>query len=476
LTKKVFISILVLCTFIVFLTLKLKNLYQPPKDRLQLSAQYMEQVGAQESAYGIYIQNLRIGQLKRVIIPVQKGYKILEEGRMNIRFLEEKSELAMNLIGDVDEQFRVRTFLFQIKSGKDLIDIQGEVQNGEAKVTMLARGQSNVYHLPMKEPPILVSAIIPYLVKQGFNQEGKKALSVPIFDPSTLTSYDATIDLLGWEKVTVADETIRAFHVKTVFKGLEIHGWVDEGGSVVKELSPLGLTIQKEKAGKQETGYFDARLFSSIETSGRIEDPRHTGSLKARIDAKEALRRVIGRYYNLQDGLLEISATHPATFNFDPARYLSPSAFINSDDREIKAAARSIVKDRQTPKDKAESIQGWVYKNVKKVPTFSLPTAKDVFAKRVGDCNEHAVLFAALARAAGIPCAIASGMVYASDGFYYHAWNLVHVEGAWVPVDSTFGQFPADATHIVLAVGDISDGIEIMQFLTNIRIQVVEAR
>jgi hypothetical protein len=328
----------------------------------------------------------------------------------------------------------------------------------------------------MKESPILVSAIIPYLVKRGFNEDGKKSLSVPIFDPSTLTSYDATIDLLGWEKVRVADEDVRAFHVKTVFKGLEIHGWVDEGGSVVKELSPLGLTIQKEKGGKQVTGFFDARLFSSIETSGRIEDPRHTRFLKARIDAKEALKGVIGRYYNLRDGLLEISATHPATFNLDPARYLSPSAFINSDDSEIASAARSIVKNRQTPKEKVQAIEEWVYKNVKKVPTFSLPTARDVFAKRVGDCNEHAVLFAALARAAGIPCAIVSGMVYASDGFYYHAWNLVHVEGAWVPVDSTFGQFPADATHIALAVGDISDGIEIMQFLANIRIQVVEAR
>ena len=155
-SKKVFISILVLCTFIVFLTLKLKDLYQPPRDGLQLSAQYMEQAGAQESAYGIYIQNLRIGQLKRIIIPAKNGYKILEEGRMNIRFLEEKSELAMNLFGDVDEQFRVRTFLFQIKSGKDLVNIKGEVGNGEAKVSMLARGQSNVYHLPMKESPILV--------------------------------------------------------------------------------------------------------------------------------------------------------------------------------------------------------------------------------------------------------------------------------------------------------------------------------
>ncbi len=475
-TRKVFISILVLCTFAVFLTLKLKSFYQPPKERLQLSAEYMERAGAQETLYGIYIQNIRIGHLKRIMIPAQTGYKILEEGRMNIRFLEEKSELVMNLFGDVDEQFRVRTFLFQIKSGKDTVDISGEVQNGEAKVSMLTRGRSNVYHLPMKEPPILVSAIIPYLVKQGFSREGKKALSVPVFDPSTLTSYDATIDLVGGEKVSVAGEAVRAFHVKTLFKGLEIHGWVDEGGSAVKELSPLGLTIQKEKDGKSDTGFFDARLFSSVETTGRIEDPRRTRFLKARIEAKEALKRVIARYYNLREGVLEISATTPSAFDLDPAQCLSPSAFINSDDSEIRAQARSIVKDRHGPKEKAEAIQAWVYRSVKKVPTFSLPTARDVFAKRAGDCNEHAVLFAALARAAGIPCLIASGMVYASDGFYYHAWNLVHVEGAWMPLDSAFGQFPADATHIVLALGDISDGIEIMQFLANIRIQVVEAR
>jgi len=476
LSKKVFVSILVLCTFAVFLALKLKSFYQPPKDRLQLSTQYMEQAGAQETAYGIYIRDLRIGYLKRIIIPARNGYKILEEGRMNIKFLEEKSELALNLFGDVDDQFRVRTFLFQINSGKDAVDIKGEVHDGEAIVSVLARGQSNVYHLPMKEPPILVSAVIPYLVKKGFGEESKKVISIPIFDPSTLASYDATIDLLGWEKVNVAGEAIRAFHVKTVFKGLEIHGWVDEGGSVVKELSPLGLTIQKEGKGKQEAGFFDARLFSSIETTGRIEDPRHTAFLKARIDAKDALKKVIGRYYDLSGDLLEVRAAKPGTMNLDPARYLSPSAFINSDDGQIKAAARSIGRNPRTSREKVQAIEEWVYKNVKKVPTFSLPTAKDVFVKRVGDCNEHAVLFAALARAAGIPCVIASGMVYASDGFYYHAWNLVNVEGVWVPVDSTFGQFPADATHIVLTVGDISDAIEIMQFLTNIRIQVVEAR
>ena len=435
----------------------------------------MEQAGAQENVYGIYIQNVRVGQLKRIIMPARNGYKIFEEGRMKIKFLEEKSELAMNLFGDVDEQYRVRSFVFQINSGKEKIDIKGELQDGEAVVSVSARGQPNVYRIPMKERPILVSAVMPYLVKKGF-EGGAGALSIPLFDPSTLTSYDANISLLGWEKVKMDDQFVRAFHVKTIFKGVEIHGWVDEGGSVVKELSPLGLTIQKEKAAKQETSFFDARLFSSIETTGTIQDPRHTGFLKARIDAKEDLKKVMGRYYELQGDLLEISSARPARINLDPEKYVSASAFVNSDDSQIKAIVPTILKNRQTPKERVAAIQEWVYKNVKKVPTFSLPTAKDVFLKRVGDCNEHAVLFAAIARAAGIPCVIVSGMVYASDGFYYHAWNLVHADGAWIPVDSTFGQFPADVTHIILAVGDISDAIEIMQFLRNIRIQVVEAR
>ena len=474
-SKRLFLTLLVLCTFIVFLALKLKNYYQPPGQQLQLSAKYMEQAGAQESVYGIYIQNLKVGQMKRLIMPARNGYKIFEEGRMNVKFLEEKGELAMNLFGDVDEHFRIRTFVFQITSGKEKIDIKGELQHQEAVITVFARDQSNVYRIPMKEAPILASGLMPYLVKKGF-EGGAGALSIPIFDPSTLSSYDATISLLGWEKVKVDTEMVRAFHIKTVFKGVEVHGWVDEGGSVVKELSPLGLTIQRERGEKQEAGFFDARLFSSIETTGTIPDARRVSVLRVRIDAREDLKKVIGRYYQLDGDLLEISPVKPPRIMLDPTKYLSASAFVNSDDKEIAVFVPRILGNRHTSGEKTAAIQEWVYKNVKKAPTFSLPTAKDVFLKRVGDCNEHAVLFAALARAAQMPCAIVSGMVYASDGFYYHAWNLVHSDGAWIAVDSTFGQLPADATHIILAAGDISDAIDIMQFLRNIRIQVVEAR
>ena len=73
-SKKIFLSVLILCVFLAFLAVKLKSLYDPPKAQLQLSTQYMEAVGAQESFYGIYIQNVRVGQLKRLILPTRTGY------------------------------------------------------------------------------------------------------------------------------------------------------------------------------------------------------------------------------------------------------------------------------------------------------------------------------------------------------------------------------------------------------------------
>jgi transglutaminase-like putative cysteine protease len=39
-----------------------------------------------------------------------------------------------------------------------------------------------------------------------------------------------------------------------------------------------------------------------------------------------------------------------------------------------------------------------------------------------------------------------------AGAFYYHAWNEVWI-GQWAAVDATFGQFPADATHVKFLEG-----------------------
>src|SRR5947209_1869987 len=75
-------------------------------------------------------------------------------------------------------------------------------------------------------------------------------------------------------------------------------------------------------------------------------------------------------------------------------------------------------------------------------------------------CLDYATLYAALARAAGVPTRLCAGIVYAQGKFYYHAWAESYV-GQWVAFDPTLydPEQPVayvDATHIKFAQGDVT--------------------
>jgi len=104
--------------------------------------------------------------------------------------------------------------------------------------------------------------------------------------------------------------------------------------------------------------------------------------------------------------------------------------------------------------------------------TFSIPNAVQVLASGRGDCNEHTVLFVALARALGLPARTAVGLVYVNDAFFYHAWPEVWL-GQWVAVDPTFGQYPADAAHLRFVIGGLAQQVEILRLIGKLNIEVV---
>jgi transglutaminase-like putative cysteine protease len=56
-----------------------------------------------------------------------------------------------------------------------------------------------------------------------------------------------------------------------------------------------------------------------------------------------------------------------------------------------------------------------------------------------------------------MPARIVNGLAYseAHGGFLYHSWNETWIAGrGWQPVDATFGQPRADATHLKLLEGE----------------------
>jgi transglutaminase-like putative cysteine protease len=176
---------------------------------------------------------------------------------------------------------------------------------------------------------------------------------------------------------------------------------------------------------------------------------------------KETLENLSDRFYRLP----------PSS---DGKTYLEATPFIQSNDPVIKAQVRAILLPRDTAPVKAEKLVSWVYKNIRKRPVLSLPSAVETLKNLMGDCNEHAVLLAALARAAEIPADVEAGIVYQNGRFYYHAWNVLYL-GSWITADATLGQMPADVTHIRFVRGTERQG-DIIGLIGKIRLKILEQK
>jgi transglutaminase-like putative cysteine protease len=157
---------------------------------------------------------------------------------------------------------------------------------------------------------------------------------------------------------------------------------------------------------------------------------------------------------------------------------LEPEPLIQSDDPRIVRRAREITARRaqwsQDPKEVARQLTTGVHSMLDKSITFSVPNAVQVLETLQGDCNEHTVLYVAFARALGLPARTAVGLVYVNGAFFYHAWPEVWL-GEWVAVDPTFGQYPADASHIRFVIGGLAQQVEIMRLIGNLDIEVLQA-
>jgi transglutaminase-like putative cysteine protease len=138
----------------------------------------------------------------------------------------------------------------------------------------------------------------------------------------------------------------------------------------------------------------------------------------------------------------------------------------------MKQAASSILKGERDALEASRRLASWVFENVEKRPTLSIPSALEVLRRRAGDCNEHTILFAGLARAVGLPAKVDAGLVYARGNFYYHAWPEVYV-GRWIAIDPTLNQFPADATHIRLVEGGLERQSELVRLMGKISLEIL---
>ncbi|MCA9316158.1 MAG: transglutaminase domain-containing protein [Planctomycetes bacterium] len=175
--------------------------------------------------------------------------------------------------------------------------------------------------------------------------------------------------------------------------------------------------------------------------------------------------------------------THPlASAPAELIDALGASSMVQSDAEEIVAIAKREVGEGTTAWEAAQRLEHWVFEHIsKKSMGVGFASALETCRSGEGDCTEHAVLLAALCRAAGIPARVLMGIEYLAGIWGGHAWNEVWIDGAWYQLDATNAYGFVDPlhlpfAHLVMKEGGAAEMAQLMGVLGTITVDIVEVQ
>ena len=441
---------------------------------------------------GVYYRGEKIGFTVSQVQATADGFELREDGRLQFTLLGAHTFAILKTTANVDRSFALRDFDFSLDPGTGPMSIKGRMNGSRMLLDIGSAAGSRSETRQLTEAPALMLSVGRRLAAEGLTPGTTRQWAV--FDPATMKNAPVNIAIGNREVVTAGTRRpIPAFKVDMTFSGITTTSWITDTGEIVREESPMGLISILETQEQamalsvsnrmREDMLEGAAIVPRMSPRQRIVEPRDVKKLRLRLTGVDLAGHDLGGSNQRRDGdVIEITDPRdlaPGPAPVDLERYLQAEPFIESDAPEIKAAAEKMVAGAIGARAQAERLTREVNTLVEKKPTVSLPSALEVLRTRVGDCNEHTVLFVALARSLGIPARINVGLVYVRGAFYYHAWPEVWLaekngDGVWLPVDPTFDQFPSDATHLRLARGGLAQQAAILPMIGKARMDVTE--
>lgn len=460
----------------------------------------LSRYGAEAQWRGIYYRGEKIGFTVSQTVPIDDGFELQEDGRMQIALLGADTVAVIRTTARVDRNFVLQSFDFSLDPGTGPTRVSGTVNGLQLALTVTTPTSSRSETRTLAEAPALALNLGRRLAAEGLKEGARH--QVQVFDPATLSNSPMTLVVRQRELVRMSGLPLPAFRVEMQFAGLSATSWITDTGEVVREESALGMLVVKETPEEAQRMAVSQRTRTDLIQAAaiapkmkfRIDDPRTVQRIVLKLTGAELPQADLNGSgqtgFAPADGaqLIEIrNPRHlgPGPFDPDAAGYLAAEPLIESDAPEILEEARVAVRGATDRREQAERLVRHVNALLDKKPTISIPSAKEVLRTKIGDCNEHTALYVAMARAIGIPARIAVGLVYLNGAFFYHAWPEVYLErrftrgvratsAQWLPVDPTLNQFPADATHLRVARGGLEKQTLVLPLIGRLKIEVVE--
>jgi hypothetical protein len=491
--RRKLIPIGIIAFWLIMMGLLFKNEY----DRRQVTPiSHVGTVVPMDTWMGIFTKGSdgaesQLGYLRTQSIPQQVDGDVGVEYHLTLKLatqiLSFPTEIFLDGTTWISQKNGLQRLAFTVDSfGEHVMKASGQSADGQFKLDIETAGETFPMTVPLRENMMVSGGLGTTSLHIPSLEIGDQVI-VPTFDPLTFSySQYAMIRCVGSDTFNFDGQEIPVKVLETDVNGITSTSWVTFDNEVVYVDTPFGFHLRKVLPHEaldtsKPSGSVDLLNAVAIRPTG-LTPFRGATRMRFRLSGLPAVAEPPGDENQVALSKLQYETTAPkfeiaqgATPLADSEFYLTGDAFVQIDHPVITDLRDEIISSDASDLENARAIYEWLWINIEKKPVLSFPSALDVAKTREGDCNEHTVLFTALARAAGIPTRMAIGVVWSSalNGFYYHGWPEIYTDH-WIPMDPTLGQPIADATHIKFLEGNVDAWPKLIAYLGQVQIEVLE--
>ncbi|UCC38937.1 MAG: transglutaminase domain-containing protein [Candidatus Aminicenantes bacterium] len=357
----------------------------------------------------------------------------------------------------VDADLRPISLDFHVQFEVKKAHISGEYKDGLLQLAIEdEEGKVIKREIPFEETyfDVVLADVI-------LKRESEKIFTLKIFDPVEVTVSEAQIEITGADRTGVA---------ATVTDLATSKYRIDRQGRI-RNIEHVELHMQAyltDAGDAQNIDYLNTADGYTLTVRSQKTFPNVYNVVKAQVQVKwtdipfekfnfEDNRQKMAKQTSSDDEyevILEFTRpTAPSVEIETPiqdekfAPFLEETEYIKPNDPSIQQQLSEIRMGELDAKLIVQNILQWIKANIKTDLILETLSGPEVLEKKRGKCSEFAIIFASLARAAGIPTKIALGEVNQGNLWLGHMWNEVWLEG-WIAVDPSAGIFVAGPSHL----------------------------
>jgi hypothetical protein len=468
-------GLLVLCSALVALAVPFSSIDAPPLS---------------ERWFGVYVNNERVGFFRQRIEASGDGYRMEGNGSVQMNVMNVSKKAFMRETYLVSKSLALRSLEVEQTVNGVSSHVTGLVSGNAIHIKSEAHGKISEKTLTFKGEVYPAPALNLYPLMRAVSAGA--SYTIQAFDPEEVRIKDVLIRVLGKDKTSDGLPALKLSNNLYPYVTNEI--WVDSRGNTLEESVREGLVITKAELptalGAFVSDWALAKKdliydFSMVRVQPPIKDVKKLTGLAVEISGwNDALPLLQGGGQQVEmtaaglvffkTGTLALKSSDLKAEKTTVAQ-LKPADKIESDAPEIRTQATLLAAGVKNREDIVKALASWTAAWLNDTVDDG-GSAVESYTSRSGNCQTHARLYTALARAAGIPTRFVSGLVYVEGkGFLYHSWAESFVGNHWVAVDPTYNQLPADPTHLKLLEGHLpEDMAPILAIIGRIKMNILQ--